>query len=90
MQKHHYESWLENIYNTEAEEISCSECFDLVSRFVDLEFSGGDPASVMPQVNQHLQQCRACQEEYEILHDLRRLDETGKTPSNKALKDTIR
>jgi hypothetical protein len=29
----------------------------------------------LPQVKQHLEQCRVCREEYEILRELRYLDE---------------
>ena len=72
-----FESWLQNIYNTLDEEISCTECFDLVSSFVDLELSGGEPAVKMPLVKQHLQQCGVCREEYETLRDLRRCEDDG-------------
>ena len=65
--------WLRNISETQDEEISCTECFDLVSRFVELEMSGGDAGTELPQVKQHLDQCRACRDEYELLRVLARL-----------------
>ena len=83
------ESWLRNIYDTQDEEISCTECFDLVSRFVELESSGGDPVIQMPQLKQHLNQCPACREEYETLRDLRRLEDEGGAPSIDDLRDLI-
>jgi predicted anti-sigma-YlaC factor YlaD len=79
MKHRRFDMWLRNIYETQDEEISCTECFDLVSRFVELETSGGDVATELPQVKQHLDQCRACRDEYEILHELARLRE-GQTP----------
>lgn len=90
MKKDHFESWLQNIYHTQAEEISCTECFDLVSGFVDMELSGKDPAAKMPQVVQHLHQCPACNAEYETLRDLRRLEDEGDAPSVDDLLDLIR
>lgn len=89
MKMDRYTGWIKNIYNTQAEEIDCAECFDLVSRYVDLELSGGEPETKLPQVIQHLHQCSACREEYETLRDLRNLEEEGKTPSVDELRDII-
>jgi hypothetical protein len=76
-----FERWLQNIYHTQEEEISCSECFDLVSHFVELELAGQDAAAKMPQLKQHLNQCAACREEYETLRDLQNLENKGELPS---------
>lgn len=80
---------MKNIYATQEKEISCTECFDLVSSFVDLELSGADPGAKMPLVNQHLQQCTACRDEYEALRDISRLDNEGGGPSIDDLKASI-
>jgi len=84
-----FERWLQNIYHTQDEEISCSECFDSVSHFVELEISGEDAARKLPRVKHHLEQCRACREEYETLRDLKRLEENGELPSADDLKDLL-
>ena len=84
-----FASWLQNIYHTQDDEISCTECFDLVSSVVELEVSGEDPEVRMPQVILHIHQCRACREEYETLRDLRRLEEEGEGPSLDDLQDMI-
>jgi hypothetical protein len=89
MQRKRFEDWLKNIYATQEEEISCTECFDLVSSFVELEGSGQDADIKMPQVKQHLNQCRACRDEYEALRDLRLLEEKGELPSVDDLQDSI-
>jgi hypothetical protein len=90
MKRDHFESWLRNIYETQEEEISCTECFDLVSGFVELEISGQDAVAAMPKLKQHLNQCKACRDEYECLHDLRLLEEKGERPSLDDLQDLIR
>jgi hypothetical protein len=89
MKRGRFEKWLRNIYETQNEEISCTECFDLVSRFVELEISGRDAAAELPLVKQHLSQCRACREEYETLRDLIRLENRGDAPSLDDLRDSI-
>ena len=89
MQKDRFERWLENIQNTQEEEISCSECFDLVSHFVEVELSGEDAATKMPQLRQHLDQCPACRAEYETLRDLQDLENKGQLPSSSDLMDLI-
>ncbi len=89
MNRERFERWLRNIFETQDEEISCTECFDLVSRFVELEASGQDAAAKMPQVKQHLNQCPACRNEYETLRDLRLLEEEGDLPSVDELQDLI-
>jgi len=89
MKSNHIEHWLQNIYHTQEEEISCTECFELVSRYVELESSGEDPAIKLLQVKQHLNQCPACRAEYETLRDLRRLEDEGETPSIDDLRNLI-
>ena len=89
MKKKRLEHWLQNIYKTQDKEISCSECFDLVSHFVDVELSGEDAAARMPQLQQHLDQCAACREEYETLRDLARLENEDELPSSDDLQDLI-
>ena len=89
MDRNRFENWLKNIHETRDEEISCSECFDLVSRFVELEVAGQDAAARMPALKQHLDQCRACRDEYESLRDLRLLEEKGEFPSLDDLQNSI-
>ena len=89
MDRDRFEKWLRNIYETREEEISCTECFDLVSVFVDLEISGKNVTSQLQQVKHHLNQCRACREEYEALRDLRLLEEKGEMPTLDDLGDSI-
>ena len=83
------EKWLKNVYATQQEEISCTECFDLVSGLVELEARNENIGAKMLQVKQHLAQCKACHDEYEALRDLRRLEDEGEFPSLDDLQDSI-
>lgn len=90
MKRDRFERWLQKIYETQEEEILCTECFDLISRFVELEIAGQDAAGKMPQVKQHLNQCQACRDEYEALRDLRHIEEKGELPPLDDLQDLIK
>lgn len=77
-----FDAWLRNIYQTQDAEISCTECFDLVSGFVELELAGVDAAARFPLVVQHLGQCKACRDEYVLLRDLADQDDgADETPT---------
>ena len=68
---------LHEIVNTDDDEISCSECFDLVSEYVDLEVAGTAGERTLPRLQRHLMHCGGCREEYEVLRDLVRLEAEG-------------
>lgn len=76
-----FDSLLRHIWDTEDDEISCSECFDLVPPYVDLEIAGRLSDETLPRLRQHLNQCGACREEYETLRDLARLEAEGRLSS---------
>ncbi len=90
MKSDRFGRWLNSIFHTQDEEISCSECFDALSHFVDVELAGKNAAVEMPQVRQHLEQCAACREEYETLRDLQRLENEGGAPSVDELRGQIK
>ena len=89
MKRDRFEAWLRNIYETQNVEISCTKCFDLVSDLVEAEISGREVAAEFTHVKQHLDQCRACREEYESLLDLRYLEERSGLPSLQHLQDLV-
>jgi hypothetical protein len=76
-----FQRLLRNIADTEDEEISCTECLDLVPEFVDLEVAGPTSDRTLPRLQQHLRQCGICHEEYEALRDLV-LDADGRPPGS--------
>jgi hypothetical protein len=84
-------SWrlLRDVARTDDEEISCSDCFDLVSRYVDGSVSEPLWEGVLPRLQQHLRQCGVCREEYEILRDLVGLDADGRGPSADDLRNSL-
>jgi predicted anti-sigma-YlaC factor YlaD len=90
MKRDRFEAWLRNIYITQDVEISCTECFDLISTFVEVELSGRDVSAELLGVKQHLDQCRACRDEYESLIDLSRIEENSELPPLQTLQDLIR
>lgn len=84
-----FDSLLRHIWETEDEEISCTECFDLVPQYVDLEIAGLSADKKFAHLRQHLNRCGVCREEYETLHDLVRLEAEGRLPSTDELRNSF-
>jgi hypothetical protein len=55
------------ITTTRPDEIGCEECLEEVDRFVEMKLAGLDAAEAMPLVQDHLDKCRDCREEFEAL-----------------------
>ena len=83
-------AWLKRVLETQDEEITCTECQDLVSKYVDLELETGEAAAHMPQLAHHLDQCPACWESYRILRELARLEAQGGMPDVRELKEWLK
>lgn len=56
-----------NVLTTRPDEIGCDECLERLDRFVDMELAGKNPAEAMPLVQDHLERCRDCHEEFDAL-----------------------
>jgi hypothetical protein len=55
------------ILSTRADEIGCDECFEEMDRFVEMTLAGKNAAEALPLVEDHLNRCRDCREEFEAL-----------------------
>jgi hypothetical protein len=55
------------IASARPDEIGCAECFEQMDRFVDITLAGRNAAEAMPLVQDHLNRCRDCGEEFEAL-----------------------
>ena len=89
MKRRQLERLLHLVAQTKDVELSCSECFDLLPQYVDLEVAGAAPGSSLPLLRQHLEQCTVCREEYAILRELARLEAEGRAPSIDDLRRTL-
>ena len=58
---------LREIAETREVEIGCDECFEQVDRFVEMKITGLNTAQAMPLVQEHLEICGECREEFEAL-----------------------
>jgi hypothetical protein len=58
---------LESVARSQVEAIDCNECWEKIDHFVELELEGKDPAQALPLVEDHLNCCGDCREEYEAL-----------------------
>jgi len=60
---------MRSIHTTHQDELTCGECFNEVDRFAEIELTGKNPAEAMPLVQEHLERCGPCRDEYEALLD---------------------
>lgn len=58
---------MQSILATREEELTCGHCYDELDHFIEMELSGKNPAEALPLVQEHLNRCAACREEYEVL-----------------------
>jgi hypothetical protein len=50
------------------DEMLCSEYFEELPRYVDLEVAGQDAAALLPEIKHHMHQCHECEEVYRQLY----------------------
>ena len=63
------------VITTWSDEIDCGKCFDELDRFADLVLAGKNAAEALPMVQDHLEHCPECREEFEALYEaLRTMD----------------
>jgi hypothetical protein len=67
--------WVSRLLGPGQPELSCDECFAALDRYVELEAAGADAEAQFPGMGAHLQGCRACSEEHDLLLDFVRHEE---------------
>jgi hypothetical protein len=55
------------IVTTRPDEIACGECFEQLDRFAELALAGEEMPEAMRLVQDHLERCGDCREEFEAL-----------------------
>jgi len=58
---------MQSVKSTRDEELHCGHCYDELHQFIELKLSGKNAAEAMPLVQDHLDRCPPCREEYEAL-----------------------
>ena len=62
-----FKALIGEIADTREVEIGCDECFEQLDRFVEMKLSGLNAAQAMPLVQDHVEICGECREEFEAL-----------------------
>lgn len=55
------------IATTRPDEIGCDDCFEQVDQFAEMVLAGKNAAEALPLVQDHLDRCDDCREEFEAL-----------------------
>ena len=58
---------LNSIRSTRDHELDCDHCYEELDLFIEMKLNGKNAAEAMPLVQEHLDRCPACKEEYEAL-----------------------
>jgi non-canonical (house-cleaning) NTP pyrophosphatase len=61
------ETMVRAIMNTRENEIGCADCFSVLDEFLELVLQGKNAAEIMPLVQDHLERCGDCHEEFDAL-----------------------
>lgn len=60
-------SMMQGILSTRPDELDCEECFVELDQFAELHLVGKRPEEALPLVQDHLNRCKDCREEFEAL-----------------------
>lgn len=60
---------INSVQKTHSDEIGCDECFDALHEFAEMKLRGKEPEKAMPLVQDHLDKCGECREEFYALLD---------------------
>jgi hypothetical protein len=58
---------IHEVITTRPDELSCPQCFDRLDRFAEITLVGKNASEAMPLVQDHLEHCRECKQEFEAL-----------------------
>jgi hypothetical protein len=70
MKREAFKRLIDTVYGARDEELSCSEFFAELPRYVDLERAGKDAKGLLPAVGHHIRQCPECGEVYAALRGM--------------------
>ncbi len=79
MKREQFAQMIRSILAARDEEILCSEFFELLPRFVDLQLASENAPALLPQVGHHLGQCPECYEVYQALLEAAQPEESAES-----------
>ncbi|MFC1960116.1 hypothetical protein ACFLYO_05360 [Chloroflexota bacterium] len=68
---------VEAIFTAHEDELDCAGCDTEMAHLVELIEAGQDPSLLLPAVQEHLNRCRDCREEFEALLMIVRAENAG-------------
>ena len=75
MKQRQFGRLIDTIFAAKAgEEMSCSDYFEQLPRYAELEAAGDDAAARLPEVRHHMHQCPECEEVYLGLFEVMRAE----------------
>lgn len=65
MKRKNFKRLIDTVFAAKSgEEMSCTDYFDQLPRYAEMEAAGEDAAARLPEVRHHMHQCPECEEVY--------------------------
>ena len=58
---------MSSVKSTRDQELTCGHCYDELDQFIEMKLEGKNAVEAMPLVQEHLDRCEGCREEYVVL-----------------------
>jgi bacterioferritin-associated ferredoxin len=58
---------MNSVKTTRDQELTCGHCYEELDQFIEKQLAGKRAEEAMPLVQEHLDRCAGCREEYEVL-----------------------
>jgi bacterioferritin-associated ferredoxin len=58
---------LKSVQSTRDAELTCGHCHEELDQFIEMKLAGKNAEEAKPLVQEHLNRCPPCKEEYEVL-----------------------
>jgi bacterioferritin-associated ferredoxin len=58
---------MDSVKTTRDQELTCGHCYEELDQFIEKQLAGKRAEEAMPLVQEHLDRCAGCREEYEVL-----------------------
>ena len=76
LSKEQIRSLLGMISRTEQDSVECDACFDHLAEFAETELAGQEIPGALRAIENHLEQCACCRDEYQaLIEGLRAIEE---------------
>ncbi len=68
---------LQKLVHTREDELDCQQVYEVIDVYAEMAAQGEDVSDALPLVKHHLEMCKDCTEEYEVLMEVLEASESN-------------